>query len=336
MQRTTLKAFENPCERGERSAERQMVSRQPTPLLAVTPSDFAAHYNRMPFGFGHNLHRLDLFKDASLQALCLLYADHPQDYFVSQSAPQPGTVFYAVPRAGLRPHEAFDQLAPGSYKILLKRLENHDDRFHRLLHDLFNHLKDQLRYHGYCDEVVRLESSIFISAPWSTTPFHFDPEVNFFSQIEGEKVYHLYAPSALGEDEVEPLYVRATVDIGQVDLGRRDHSVEQIFTLRPGTGVHQPQDSPHWVETTASRSISYTFVYETRESRARARVRSFNHYLRRLNIEPAPLGIRPNRDAVKAATMAAVIPVRKRIGRTLRGARSLVTGAPFLQCGGES
>ena len=52
-----------------------------------------------------------------------------------------------------------------------------------------------------------LKLSVFISAPQATTPFHFDPEVNFFSQIEGEKIYHLYEPSVLAEDEVEPLYV---------------------------------------------------------------------------------------------------------------------------------
>ncbi len=312
-----------------------MISNQPMPQLAVKPSDFAAHYNRMPFGFGHNLHQLDLFDDEALRRLCRAYADHPQDYFVSESAPQPGTVFYSVPRAVLQPHEAFDQLAPGSYKILLKRLENHDHRFRQLLHDLFDQIKERLRHYGYCDDVVRLESSIFISAPWSTTPFHFDPEVNFFSQVEGEKVYHLYPPTALEEDEVEPLYVRATVDIGQVDLGRRDRSAERSFTLRPGAGVHQPQDSPHWVETMAMRSISYTFVYETREGRARGRVRSFNHYLRRLNIEPVSPGVSPNRDTAKAALMSAVIPARKQIGKTFRRARALVTSAPLLHFGGK-
>jgi hypothetical protein len=295
-----------------------MTSSAPMPRFELNPAEFAAHYNRVPFGFGHNLHCLDLFSAASLRALCCAYADYPHDYFVSESAPDPGAVFYSVPRAPLRPHQAFDQLAPGSYKILLKRVENYDRRFHQLLHDLFSQIRYQLRQYRYCEEVVRLESSIFISAPWSTTPFHFDPEVNFFSQIEGEKIYHLYAPSALGEDEVEPLYVRATVDIGQVDLGRRDRSTEHSFTLRPGTGVHQPQDSPHWVETTGSRSVSYTFIYETREARQRARVRSFNHYLRRLHVQPMHPGVNAMRDTLKAAAMSAVIPVRKQIGETLR------------------
>ncbi len=288
------------------------------PRLELGPDDFAAKYNRVPLGFSHNLSRLDLFKEEALRALCSKYADHPHDYFVARSSPDPGTVFYSVPRTDLKPHEAIDQLDAGSYKILLKRLEQRDDGFRDLLHDLFGQVREQLRHHGYCDEVVRLESSLFISAPWSTTPFHFDPEINFFSQIEGEKIYHLYAPSSLGEDEVEPLYVRATVDIGQVDLRRRDPSEEYIFKLVAGDGVLQPQDAPHWVETTGSRSISYTFVYETREGRSRARVRSFNHYLRQLKIDPLGPGISPVRDAAKAAVMAAAIPVRKQIGKTLR------------------
>jgi hypothetical protein len=295
-----------------------------TPHLSLDQAVFDTRYNCEPFGFRHNLHQLDLFDDDSLRRLCRVYANFPQDYFVSESAPQPGSIFYSVPRAPLLPHQAFDQLTPGSYKILLKRLERHDPRFHRLLADLFCEIKERLQHQHYCHDVVRLESSIFISAPGAITPLHFDPEVNFFSQIEGDKIYHLYPPHALAEDEVEPLYVRATVDIGQVDLGRRDRSLEQIFVLQAGTGVHQPQDAPHWVETGGSRSVSYTFVFETVESRMKARVRAFNHYARRLRIEPALPGARRGRDAAKAAAMAAIIPVRKGIGKTLRATKTLL------------
>ena len=174
-----------------------------------------------------------------------------------------------MPTTPLKPHEAFDQLTGGSYKILLKRLERYDQGFRDLLHALFGLVKAQLQRHAYCDEMVRLELSILISAPWATTPFHFDPEVNFFTQIDGEKIYHLDEPSALGEDEVEPLYVRAAVDIGQVDLNRRHPAREHVFRLLPETGLHQRQDSPG---DEGSRSVSYTFVYETREARSRARV----------------------------------------------------------------
>jgi len=295
-----------------------VTSIAPAARLDLDDAAFAENYDRVPFGFGHNLHSLPLFENETLWSLCALYADHPLDYFVAHSARTAGTVFYSVPKTPLKPHEAFDQLTAGSYKILLKRPERHHDGFRDLLDTLFAQVKERLRRNRFSDEVVRLESSIFISAPQATTPFHFDPEVNFFSQIEGEKIYHLYEPSVLGEDEVEPLYVRAITDIGQVDLARRDANAEHVFRLRPGTGLHQPQDSPHWVETVGSRSISYTFVYETRESRARGRVRSFNAYLRRLHVDPLRPGESPARDAIKAAAMAAAIPVRRQIGKAVR------------------
>jgi hypothetical protein len=290
----------------------------PAAWLDLDDAAFAENYDRVPFGFNHNLHSLALFENEKLRSLCETYAAHPEDYFVACSAPTAGTVFYSVPKTSLKPHEAFDQLTAGSHKILLKRLERHHDGFRDLVNTLFAQVKGHLRRNHFPDEVVRLESSIFISAPQATTPFHFDPEVNFFSQIEGEKIYHLYEPSVLGEDEVEPLYVRAATDIGQVDLARRDFGAEHVFRLEPGTGLHQPQDSPHWVETAGSRSISYTFVYETRESRMRARVRSFNAYLRRLHVDPARPGERPARDAMKAAAMTAAIPVRRQISKALR------------------
>jgi hypothetical protein len=295
-----------------------MTSLEPTAQLNLDDAAFSENYDRVPFGFSHNLHRLSLFENETLRSLCETYAAHAEDYFVSHSAPTAGAVFYSVPKAPLKPGEAFDQLSAGSYKILLKRLERHHEGFRDLLNTLFAQVKEQLQRNRFPVEAVRLESSVFISAPQATTPFHFDPEVNFFSQIEGEKIYHLYAPSVLAEDEVEPLYMRATTDIGQVDLKRRDPSAEHVFRLQPGMGLHQPQDAPHWVETVGLRSVSYTFVYETREGRMRSRVRSFNAYLRRLHINPARPGERPARDAAKAVAMAAAIPVRRQIGKAVR------------------
>lgn len=295
-----------------------MTSVWPAAQLVLDEQVFAENYDRAPFGFSHNLHRVDLFENETLRSLCQTYAAYPEDYFVSRSAPTAGAVFYSVPKTPLKPHEAFDQLTAGSYKILLKRLERRHDGFRDLLNSLFAQVKGQLQRNRFPDEVVRLELSVFISAPQATTPFHFDPEVNFFSQIEGEKIYHLYEPSVLAEDEVEPLYVRAATDIGQVDLARRDPSAEHVFRLQPGTGLHQPQDAPHWVETVGSRSISYTFVYETRAGRVRSRVRSCNAYLRRLHLDPSRPGERPARDAIKAAAMAAAIPVRRQIGKAVR------------------
>ncbi len=87
-----------------------------------------------------------------------------------------------------------------------------------------------------------------------------------------------------------------------------------MLRLLPGAGLHQSQDAPHWVETVGSRSISYTFVYETREGRMLLRLRSFNAYLRRVHIGPARRGVQPARDAMRAAA----IPARKQIDKAVR------------------
>jgi hypothetical protein len=89
------------------------------------------------------------------------------------------------------------------------------------------------------ERVVRLETAIFISSGSTTTPVHFDPEVNFFSQIEGQKFYHVYPPVCAQETELERFYIRGRVGIGQVDLMKLDASREHVYVLEPGKGFHQ-------------------------------------------------------------------------------------------------
>src|SRR5262249_49594394 len=126
------------------------------------------------------------------------------------------------------------------------------------------------------ERVVRLESAIFATSARSITPCHFDPEIAFFTQIEGRKNYHVYSPASMREAELEGFYRHGIVSIAQVDLPTRNPRFERFYPLEPGDGHHQPQNSPHWVETGAERSISYSFVFETDVSRARNRTRACN------------------------------------------------------------
>jgi hypothetical protein len=285
--------------------------------LEWDPAVFASKFDREPFGFEHNLAELDLFKFDNLISLAEKYAKFDQDYFVAESAPSPGTEFYSVPTLYRPPHEALQYLETTPYRILMKRPENFDKSFGDLLHHLFAKV---VKASGYLagEEIVRLESGIFVSSAAATTPFHFDPEVNFFSQIEGDKIYHVYPPDTITEIELEGFYKRGVVNIGQVDLAKRPPNREFVFSLRAGRGLHQPQNAPHWVETGKSRSISYTFVFETAASRAKGRTRSCNHYLRKIGLNPSPPGINPAVDAVKSSTMQFVIPARHTVANSVR------------------
>jgi hypothetical protein len=274
-------------------------------------------FDRRPFCFSHNLSWLEEFASDSLQRLTREFDQHPRDFFVSAGAPAADTKFFTVPHSMCSASEAFSRLDTGAYRILLKRAENHDPRFRRLLDALFAQVME-LRGGLRGERLIRLESGIFITSAASTTPVHFDPEINFFTQIEGEKIYHVYDPATLPEAELERFYLRGQVSIGNVDLGNCKPEHENIYTLTAGSGFHQPQNSPHWVETRASRSISYAFVFETDASRARGRTRAYNYYLRKFGVLPSVPGRRPALDAVKASAMRLMIPARNNVGVTLR------------------
>ncbi|MDB6125778.1 MAG: hypothetical protein JWQ71_4771 [Pedosphaera sp.] len=285
--------------------------------LNLDPQIFGESFDREPFGFTHNLSGLDLFQNDSLRALADKYHDHKKDYYVGAGAPEPGVKFYSVKHVDYKPADALDNMEKGSYRVLMKRPENHDKRFRALLDELFQQVVD-LRG-GLGDErVVRLESAIFVSSAATTTPFHFDPEIAFFCQIAGDKIYHVYSPRAVTEAEMEQFYIRGVVDIAQVDLAGRDPKLEHVFNLKAGKGLHQPQNAPHWVETRGDRSISFSFVFETTATRAKGRTRSFNHVARKLGLKPTAPGATPVLDTVKASAMRVVIPARKVAGKAAR------------------
>ena len=284
--------------------------------LSADPSEFVRKYDREPFGYEHELSDLELFSESSLRALVDRY---DRDFFVAAGAESPGTKFYSVPSGEYSPAEALEKLESTNQRILLKMPEQYDSRYRDLLEALFKEVA-ALRGGLRGERIVRLASSILISSAAAITPFHFDPEVSFFFQISGEKIYHLYRPSVLSEDELERFYVMGIVNIGQVELAGRNPESEYVFRLVAGKGMHQPQNCPHWVETRQTRSISYVFSYETDATRSLGRTRAFNHYMRRLGLRPAPPGLRVASDARKAQAMQVIIPFRKTAGEVVRKA----------------
>jgi hypothetical protein len=279
--------------------------------LELPPKLVERSFNREPFGFNHNLHELDMFELRSLASLAeKQYRGHERDFFLASSATAPDQKFRAVSSVSLELADAFSSLKDRSIRILLKRPEDHDERFRKLRDTLVTQILDrspELRN----DRILRLESAVFITSAATLTPFHFDPSAVFFCQVLGEKVYHVYSPTSLSEPELEQFYFRGMIDIAQVELTKRDPRQENVFRLRAGTGLHQPQNAPHWVETQGDVSISYSFFFETLAARKTSRIRGFNHYLRMAGAQPQPPGLSRGIDALKAEAMNVWIPCRK-------------------------
>ncbi len=277
-------------------------------LLDIQNDTVRRAFDREPVPFDHSLSSLEMFSLDSLRALAATMTQ-AGDYFLAEGAPVPNTPFFEVPRVDLTPAAVIDSLDQGKYRILLKRAEKHDRRFRELINDLFSEVK-QLIPELKKEKIVRLESGILISSKATITPFHCDHEVGFFSQIRGDKEYHVFSPDALYEPELERFGIAGPLGLAPVELKDRDTRLERVFYLREGKGFHQPENSPHWVVTSDTLSISYTFVFETETSRIEQRVRAFNYYSRRIGLSPAPLGSHPRADALKASVMRGVLPVR--------------------------
>lgn len=275
-------------------------------LLSVDQAAFSERFNLVPQALEHGLHQHPAFALDKVRELVDGWPD--RDFFVACGAPEAGTAFYATPRAPLTPAAAFEAIDRGSHRILLKRLEQHDPGFRELLRLLLDEvlaLRPELRR----EKILRLESFLFISSASTITPFHFDPEIGFFFQVFGNKSYHIYSPDVLSEHELEKYYLRGEIDIGQVDLESRKACREFLFDLVPGRGMQQPANAPHWVETSGTLSISYSFALETERTRAMGRTRAFNGLCRRFSMAPTPPGRQPAVDLAKANCMRLVRPL---------------------------
>lgn len=298
-----------------------MMDNSKSGRIELAPQILDRSFNREPIGFNHNLSKLDMFKLDSLRALAERYVGHDSDYMVATSASAPDQKFRSVKTTDLSPHEAIARLRSESIRIFLRRPQHYDPRFKELLNALIEQVTS-LSGGLKADRILRLESSIFLTSAKTLTPFHFDPSAVFFFQIAGDKIYHVYSPASLTEPELEQFYFRGLVDIAQVELSRRNPKQEHVFQLSAGKGLHQPQNAPHWVETSEDISISYSFFFETESARNINRTRGFNYYMRKVGAEPTPPGAHPRLDAFKADAMGLWIPCRK----TLSAMKSATLG----------
>ena len=101
---------------------------------------------------------------------------------------------------------------------------------------------------------------LFISCPASTTPMHFDVEHSFLLQVKGVK--HV-SVAAFEDDPVRPQREFDRYMDGRECDFEAMQAVAETFTIEPGVGVYLPSYVPHWVETEAGISISFSIPFHT-------------------------------------------------------------------------
>lgn len=170
---------------------------------------------------------------------------------------------------------------------------------------------------------------IFVSSPGAVTPFHMDHEHNFILQIRGTKRLYTWDP-----------FDRVVVSERGQELFHEKHSRElvvwkdewreraRIFDLVPGQGGYMPSTTPHMVENGPEPSVTISFTYYTDATRERELLYRGNYGLRRLGLEPTPVGASLARDRVKHAVLAGYTTARNLVRRTL-GRSVRVNNQPY-------
>jgi len=164
---------------------------------------------------------------------------------------------------------------------------------------------------------------IFVSSPGAVTPFHMDHEHNFILQIRGTKRLYTWDPFdrvVVSERGQELFHDRHSRELVVWNDAWRPRA--RVFDLEPGLGGYMPSTSPHMVENGPEPSVTISFTYYTDATRNRELLYRGNARLRRLGLDPTPVGASPSRDAVKHAVLAGFTSaknfVRRRLGRGIR------------------
>ena len=108
--------------------------------------------------------------------------------------------------------------------------------------------------------MTRRAGYLFISCPASTTPMHFDVEHSFLLQVKGTK----HVSVASFDDDSSPATASSTaISTARSATSRRCRRQAVTTVMGPGVGVYLPSYVPHWVETEAGISVSFSIPFFT-------------------------------------------------------------------------
>jgi hypothetical protein len=282
------------------------------PLLDLDPQVWGQAVGRSELGISHALAGHASF---TLEALAELADRLPAAAIESHEGRQPLLVPGGAPDLAGRPSETVRTIDTNGRWMVLWNIEQ-VPHYRKLLDEILDPVAPFVPARE--GAMGRREAFLFLSAPGSVTPVHFDPEHNFLLQIRGIKHFHVgrFPDRAAELAELDRYH-----DGGHRNL-ERIPPLSTSFTMHPGEGVYVYPWAPHWVENGPAASISLSITFRTRLSERHERVHRFNRRARRLGRSPRPPGESPSADRAKSAVVEFVGWLR-RGGRRQRGARDV-------------
>jgi hypothetical protein len=271
----------------------------PSTLVDVDPQSFAQAFAKRSVYVEHGLSDHPLF---TLGAIAELADQLPPESVRRESGRLPfhNKEGYVDVGDG-PPSETVLDIARNGFRVSLRdihQVPEYADVIHRCLDGV-----DAL-VGGREGGLVQRAGYLFISSPAATTPMHFDVEHNFLLQVRGTKHVHVATfdddPSLLERERNRYL------DGEECDFAAME-AVADTFVIEAGLGVYLPSYVPHWVETEAGVSVSFSIPFHTAFCRRAETVHRVNRRMRKLHLSPRPPGASRSADRAKAALARTVV-----------------------------
>jgi hypothetical protein len=278
-----------------------------TQLLELDSQTLQSNFGRKAFPVHHTLTDHPLLSVEAVASLAdRLPAENVEHNLGNVPDVLPGG---EAPKLDLPPGEIARGIDTNGCWMVLKFIEQ-DPEYRRLLEqsldEVIPHVAD--REGG----ATRKEGFIFLSAPNSTTPSHFDPEHNLLLQIRGPKEFTV--GSFLDEEteirEIERYYGGGHRNIEALPMD------SETYMLEPGDGVYVPVHAPHSVRTFDDVSVSLSITFYTEATERAADVWAVNSRMRKLRLSPTPPGRRSGVDKLKGGLWGGLRRARNLAGRS--------------------
>jgi len=286
-----------------------------SPWLIADQSRFRADFDRRSFAFGHRLADHHLFAPERLLALARDLARDPRDVYYDAGQVRVDQRWDQTAICDLPIDYLFNRIETAGAWIVLRRAEK-DPEYAHLLEGCMNEIEALAGRD--LSRLIKLRNAIvFINSPHRISSYHIDRECNCLLQVRGRKtvsVFDRYDRDVLPEDEIERFWA---VDNNSALYKPQYEDRASKFELEPGSGVHIPVNSPHWVQNGSEVSISLSINFHYRDA-VLGDVYRANYWLRRAGLRPAPPERSPTAAKIKS-TVYGVARALRSVAATARG-----------------
>jgi hypothetical protein len=296
------------------------------PVMECDAAVFQRDLNVLPYEIGHTLADHPLFQLEALVELAQRVAARKNphmsggDAYFTEGEIEAGAKPVYTGASGDRPEEEQIRAAQLVRKIeqsqawiILKHVER-EDGYREVMERA---VVDALRLAGPAGpelfkKIKWFEAIVFITSPNRVTEYHIDRECSWIFQIRGNKAIHLFDRAdkdVVPEEELERFY---TVDNMASEYKPQFEQRSLVYDMTPGTGVHIPVNTPHWLKNGNNVSITLNVNFQFHDAEI-ANLYKANYYLRKVGLKPSLPGVHKAADRLKAWVFTGALSVKRKL-----------------------